>query len=643
MLIFGMDGPVAPRLLEYCREGKLPALAKIIEKGVLARNAMVPLPTSTPANWTSIATGAWPSTHGVTDYNVHKSGDPLDRAHLAFYSGDVGSEYVWNAIARAGKKSVVVNYVTTWPPVVNDGIQIGGGGCDINQWLYPALVSDDRTAKPTGKEEGAAVLRLDEAGVGMGEAGPGVWAMLSLGGLFCTDSFQPESSAPVRIAPREAEGWTNSPPAKSALEAELSLRPAKAWYRITPPTWHMLVLDTQGDGYDTLLICESKDAASPLAELKVGRWSPVVTREFQTEAGPKRCSFALKLLELSSDARDLRLYHSSICALDGWSHPESVAAEIGSEMGLPNPDSGFFGFDQGWFDTDTLFEEIEMQRRWYADACAYLMKSKPWDLFIMRYHLPDTAWHSISSMMDPASAKDEAERKRHQAVELGIYQACNRLAADLFACADEEETLLVVISDHGAKPSGLPDFNANEVLEDAGLLVRNDGGEVDWSKTRAAARPTVWIYVNLEGREPDGVVKTGDEYRRVQDQIIEALTSYVEPTSGRKPVLFALRKEDARFLNIYGDHVGDVVYALAESHGSQHGPFLPSAEWHGGALRGTFALSGPGIRRGVEIERNVWCVDLVPTVCHLTGWPVPRDAEGAVIFQAFDEEDADLT
>jgi arylsulfatase A-like enzyme len=85
--------------------------------------------------------------------------------------------------------------------------------------------------------------------------------------------------------------------------------------------------------------------------------------------------------------------------------------------------------------------------------------------------------------------------------------------------------------------------------------------------------------------------------------------------------------------------VGDVVYALAESYGSQHGPFLPSAEWHGGALRGTFALSGPGIRRGVEIERNVWCVDLVPTICHLAGWPVPRDAEGAVIFQAFDEED----
>ena len=51
---------------------------------------------------------------------------------------------------------------------------------------------------------------------------------------------------------------------------------------------------------------------------------------------------------------------------------------------------------------------------------------------------------------------------------------------------------------------------------------------------------------------------------------------------------------------------------------------------------GLFALAGPGVRRGVSIERNVWCIDLVPTLCHHAGWPVPRDTEGAVIYQAFD-------
>jgi predicted AlkP superfamily phosphohydrolase/phosphomutase len=429
------------------------------------------------------------------------------------------------------------------------------------------------------------------------------------------------------------------PPASRVLEADLTVHPTGGWYQMTAPTWHMLVLDTNGGGYDRVLICEGKNAAAPLATLNVGHWSPVLTREFTTEAGPKRCAFGLKLLELSADARDLRLYHSSICALDGWSYPESLAAEITSEKGLPNPDSGFFGFNQGWFDSDTLLEEIEMQRQWYADACTYVLKNKPWDLFIMRYHLPDTSWHSIAAVMDPTAAHNPAERRHHQEVELGIYQACDRLAHDLFACADDDETLFAVISDHGAKPAGLPGINANNILEGAGLLVREADRSINWSETKAVARPVVWVHINLKGRNPGGIVNPGAEYRQIQEQIIRVLTDYVDPTSGKKPVLFALRKEDARFLNIYGPHVGDVVYALSEQFGLQHGPFLPTAEWHGGALRGLFALRGPGIRKGVELERNVWCVDLVPTICHVAGWPVPRDAEGAVIFQALDHDD----
>jgi hypothetical protein len=28
---------------------------------------------------------------------------------------------------------------------------------------------------------------------------------------------------------------------------------------------------------------------------------------------------------------------------------------------------------------------------------------------------------------------------------------------------------------------------------------------------------------------------------------------------------------------------------------------------------------------------------MVPTVCHLAGWPVPRETEGAVIYQALEQ------
>jgi len=646
VMILGLDAPIAPRLYKYCKEGKLPAMAKVINNGVWAKNAMLPLPTITPPNWTAIATGAWPSTTGITDFNVHYPGEPLNRTHGGFYSGDVRAEFVWNAIARAGKKSVVINYPTTWPPMVKNGYQIGGGGVDVNHYFWPASAFAGETAEPPPTVDDEVAFRFAQHGVEAGSASAAPRCSLSYERIFVTQKFesgvvfaQPFEGTvgqgqPDMIVLKEPSGWRNMPQAKRALEATLVVRPSSGRYRMERPVWQMLVLDTKGEGYDKVIICDGKDAASPIAELKKGQWAPIITREFPTQAGPKKAAFTVKLLELSKDAMDIRLYHSCICALDGWSYPESLATEIKSEKGLPYPESGFTAFDRGWFDTDTVLEIAELERQWWSDACTYILKNKPWDLFIMQYHLPDHAWHSISWLMDPATAKSEAEWKKYQEVELATYKMCDRLAADLFACADENETVYALISDHGAKATNGPYPNIQKVLQDAGLLVRNADGSVNWSKTRAIGQRSVYVYVNLKGRDPDGIVAPGREYRQVQEEVIRALTEYIDPATGKKPVLFALRKEDARFINIYGDYVGDVVYAVREHLGGQHGPYLPTAEWGLGSLRGLFALAGPGIKRGVELERNVWCLDLVPTICYLAGWPIPRDAEGAIIFQA---------
>ena len=638
VMILGLDAAIAPRLYKYCQEGKLPAMARVLNNGVWAKNAMVPLPTITPSNWTSIVTGAWPSTHGVTCFNVHNPGEPLDQTHGGFYSGDVKAEFVWNAIARAGKKSVVVNYPTTWPPVMEDGIQIGGAGVEVNQWFYPAVLYGSETAKAPVVDNEVAFRFAQHGIVAAMTLNPPAWASLSYERLFCTKKFRTGPGSPILIELKQPSGWSNIPPVQKALEAELFVRPSMPRYQmVAPPLWHMLVLDSTGKGYDKVVICDGKDAASPMAELEVGQWSSIITKEFQTEVGPKQASFALKLLELSKDADEVRLYVTPLCALDGWSYPESLAAEIKSERGFPYLETAFHALDRGWFGTDTVLEITELERQWYSDACTYILKNKPWDLFVMHYHPPDHAWHSISRMMDPATARSEAEWKHYQEVELGIYQACDRLAADLFACANEDETVFALISDHGAKAFNGPYFNTNKILEDAGLLALDKDGNIDWSKTKAAGQRVVYVYVNLKGRDPDGIVEKGEEYRQVQRQVIKALTDYVEPTTGKKPILFALTKEDARFINMYGDYVGDVIYAVSEEFGIEHGPFLPTAEWGIGSLRGIFAMAGPGIKKGIELERNVWCLDLVPTICYLAGWPMPRDAEGAVIFQALED------
>jgi len=664
-VIFGMDAPMAPRLYKYAKEGKLPNFARLINNGVWGHNALVPFPTITPPNWVAIATGAWPSTNKVTCFNVHVPGEPLDLTYGGFYSGFNQSEFVWNAIARAGKRAVVVNYPGTWPPTQKDMIQIGGAGVEVNQWFYPTLLyGPDPPGSPpavTGelaeryrkefmaRSRGVRAAAAAEGGDSpepkkegeserRGIAGPFAWASLSFERMFTVKPIGSGRRAPDLITLKEPAGWSNVPTAKKALESTLVYRPGAGRYQMSRPVWQMLVLDTKGEGYDKVLICESKDASRPMAELSEGQWSPIITRNFETEVGTKKAGFTLKLLKLSKDAEDIRIYHSALCALDGWGYPASLPAEITSEKGLPYPQSGSFAFDRNWFDADMIIEIGKLEQQWFSDAISYILKNKPWDLFMMHYHLPDHAWHSISWMMDPAIAKSEAEWRKYQEYELGIYKLCDQLAGDIFACADPDETVFALTSDHGAKATNGPGDNVNRILMDAGLLVLDSEGEIDWAKTKAIGQRRVYVYVNLKGRDPDGSVEPSD-YRKVQDEIIKALTDYVEPTTGLKPIIMALRREDARSMNIYGEHAGDVVYAINELMGGQHGCFLPSAEWGLGSLHGVFAMSGPGVKKGFELERNIWNIDLVPTICYLNGWPMPANADGAVIYQALENPD----
>lgn len=146
------------------------------------------------------------------------------------------------------------------------------------------------------------------------------------------------------------------------------------------------------------------------------------------------------------------------------------------------------------------------------------------------------------------------------------------------------------------------------------------------------------MYINLKGRDPDGIVESED-YQKVQQQIIDALLTYVDPSTGQRPVSLALSKQDARILGLYGDHVGDVIYAIYPWYSGQHGNILPAAEWGIGSLKALLTLTGPGIRKGQRLERTCNIIDVVPTICYLLDFPVPAQTEGAVIYQALKDPD----
>lgn len=636
VMVLGLDGPIAHRLYAFAKEGKLPTLGKLIDSGVFAKNCLGLFPTITPPNWTTIATGARLGTHGITDLAGHIPGDPLDKTHQNFDAREVLAEPLWKAAERVDKHSIIINYPTTWHTELKEGYLVGGYGLHINDWRL-----------------GVPESRID-------------LNSLTLDILLSTEPYPFGSE----VALRKAQSWEGIEHSPKALEGEVTLAIRKPLRRLAPITWHLLVDQTGGEGFDTVLVARAKRKADVFARLQVGEWTPNIYDSFQTEDGAREAVFRLKLLELSADGANLRIYCPGLCSLSGWAVPADLEKEIRSSDGLPLGRAPWEAWLLEWIDTRTLVEVSDFHNRWLADAASYLLHNKAWDIFFTHIHTPDIMYHTFSPDLEPSTATNLALKEELEAAEVALYQSVDRCLGQILTAADDK-TIVVVASDHGSKPK-MADFAVNEILEQAGLLaylpaegtskLSPTGDEfseeqmkdikrpdqfgarpargIDWRKTKAIGQRTVHIYVNTCGRDPEGIVEPGEEYEQVQDQIIKALHEYVDPKTGLKPIVLALKREDARIIDHFSDRSGDVIYAVDPRFYKEHGPHLPTAHYGIGDMGTLLIMAGPGIKAGEVIERTVRVTDIVPTICHLAELPIPKDCEGAIIYQALEDPDA---
>ena len=97
LLVLGIDG-MDPRLTKkYIDEGYMPNTKRLLEIGS-AREDLRMIgghPTVTPPMWTTLATGASPCVHGISEYYAH---DPerLDAMLYNFDSSRCKAEPLWN-------------------------------------------------------------------------------------------------------------------------------------------------------------------------------------------------------------------------------------------------------------------------------------------------------------------------------------------------------------------------------------------------------------------------------------------------------------------------------------------------------------------------------------------------------------------
>ena len=111
VVLVGWDGADWKLLDPLLKEGRLPNLAGLIERG-RTWNLQTYQPMASPLIWTTIATGRTPVDHGVTDFQEL---DPKTRARLPISGRSRKVPAIWNLASAKGVTVGVVGWWATWP------------------------------------------------------------------------------------------------------------------------------------------------------------------------------------------------------------------------------------------------------------------------------------------------------------------------------------------------------------------------------------------------------------------------------------------------------------------------------------------------------------------------------------------------
>jgi predicted AlkP superfamily phosphohydrolase/phosphomutase len=205
-----------------------------------------------------------------------------------------------------------------------------------------------------------------------------------------------------------------------------------------------------------------------------------------------------------------------------------------------------------------------------------------------------------------------------------LYRDVDRIVGELQAFADDN-TALFVLSDHGccAFRRGV---NLNAwLLREGYLALETDGEAIDWTRTRAHARGASGVYLNLRGREAEGL-------RR---ELAARLTGLRDDVTGETAIQSACQASDL-YHGPYLNAAPDIVIGYAPGYG-------PSSKCVAGGVSPmvfdddcTGASHGPGVLfSNLKINADSPGIeDMAPTALSLFGVPAPPWMEGRPVVSA---------
>ncbi|RJR53984.1 MAG: hypothetical protein C4576_00960 [Desulfobacteraceae bacterium] len=637
LLMLGVDAALPDLVRRFADEGSMPNCRRLMGEGFFSR-MITTFPPLTAAAWGAITSGAGPGTAAIPSLMVHEPGEPLDKWHTSFDRRMLRAETLWEAGAREGKRTVLMNWPVTFPLKIENGIQLAASLNPPFRYFYMPL-----------------------------------WDIAS-SSIFSTRQERcnqvPGRAVQVRL--QTASGWKNPPPhSGELLEIEIEVPPTYAKGR----GYHVLVVNSEGRGYDRVVVSPSKDAANTVADLRPGQRSPWITESFIDSKGERRRGrFYFHLVRLGGP-EDFGLYQSAVNTAETLTLPAELTDELigaaGPYMEVDDP----WAYMDGWVGLDFYLDQLTQHNDWWEKATRFGLGRTEWDMAFSWVGTIDHVQHVLYGGICPeTSYYDAAEEPRLLDAVRRVYSEVDERIGRILQCVNLDETLVCVVSDHGFSAIEWNPYLKHH-LSEAGLISFDlDYGtnqmKIDWQRTRAfPLEPChAHIFVNLKGRDPQGIVDPKD-YGKVQEEIIDALMSMKDPVTGKRVVAIAVRKEEAGTLGVFEqqgyDRVGDVLFALRPQYMAN--PFvypvavkyrdgterlIPNPEGYEPAqlhrnftgvhlalpaipeMHAAVILGGAGMSR-IHRAIPMSVTDLAPTLARLLGWPVPRNAEGNFLKELF--------
>lgn len=359
---------------------------------------------------------------------------------------------------------------------------------------------------------------------------------------------------------------------------------------------------------------------------------------------------------------------------ENFTYPETLAQEIVQRTGSYEIDIEV-DYAEDWKST-AIIERLSKNLRAKRVALNYLLETDDaLPILFAVLEAPDRLMHVHYKYIDPRSEhynRPEAAPIRERA--WAFFDECDEMIGDMLAWAGQD-AYVITMSDHGFGPKD-KSVNVNVALREWGLLTVGGAGAVtksaglrkiarrakkalpksvwqkakgaaqgsiDWSRTKAfsAPIPQQGIYVNLEGREPNGSVPQS-EYEAVRNEIIERFSALMDPDDG-KPVVDMIHKREDVMHGPQAESAPDLFPVCREySYELSDGILspgilddyrdLPRGFHH---MDGVFGVAGPGIEARSGLLASLY--DITPTALYLAGCKVP-EVDGKVLTELLPRE-----